>query len=138
MEDAVSTYEALVRDVVVANAEAITADLESARQDLRQSRSSTEANERRVIALEALVALVSAPKEQDAGSHTLHAAMEIVLQAAPEQMMRAGDIAREIERRRLYRMRDGRPVETQQIHARVGHYGDRFEKVGTRIRLRDS
>lgn len=133
-----STYEALVRDVVAANAEEITADLESAVRELRQSRSSTEAHERRVIALEALLGLVSAPKDQDAGSHTLHAAMEIVLQAAPEQMMRAGDIAREIERQRLYRMRDGRPVETQQIHARVGHYGDRFEKVGTFIKLRGS
>ena len=27
-------------------------------------------------------------------------------------------------------MRDGRPVEPQQINARVGHYPDRFEKVG--------
>jgi hypothetical protein len=130
-----STYEALVREVVVANAEEIAADLESARQELRQSRSSTEAHERRVIALQALVALVSAPKEQDARSHTLHAAMEIVLQAAPERMMRAGDIAREIERQRLYRMRDGRVVEAQQIHARVGHYPDTFRREATSIKL---
>jgi hypothetical protein len=134
----VSTYEALVREVVEAKAEEIAADLEFARQELRLSRLSAEAHERRVFALEALVALAPAPKEQDAGSHTLHAAMEMVLQTAPEQMMRAGDIAREIERRRLYRMRDGRPVETQQIRARVGHYGDRFKKVGTFIKLRIS
>lgn len=34
-------------------------------------------------------------------------------------------------------MRDGRPVEPQQVHARVGHYPDLFEKVGTFIKLRD-
>ena len=33
-------------------------------------------------------------------------------------------------------MRDGRPVEAQQIHARVGHYGHIFERWGTFIGLR--
>jgi hypothetical protein len=34
-------------------------------------------------------------------------------------------------------MRDGRPVEAQQIHARVGHYPNLFAKEGTFIKLAD-
>ena len=66
---------------------------------------------------------------------TLHDAMAAVLERAPGQMMRAGDIAAEIERRGLYRMQNGRPVEAQQIRARVGHYGERLTKEGTFIKL---
>jgi hypothetical protein len=33
-------------------------------------------------------------------------------------------------------MRDGRPVETQQIHARVGNYESLFEREGTFIKLK--
>jgi hypothetical protein len=66
---------------------------------------------------------------------TLHAAMRKVLQDSPVGMMRAADIASEIERHRLYRMRDGRPVEAQQIHARVGQYPDDFRREGTFIKL---
>jgi hypothetical protein len=61
--------------------------------------------------------------------------MAEVLRSAPAGMLRAGDLAAGIERRRLYRMRDGRPVEAQQIHARVGHYPHLFAKEGTFIRL---
>ena len=68
---------------------------------------------------------------------TLHDAMEVVLRDAAHGM-RAGDLASEITRRRLYRMRDGRPVEAQQIHARVGNYPHLFKKVGTFIHLADS
>jgi hypothetical protein len=68
---------------------------------------------------------------------TLHDAMAEVLRGEPGRMLRAGDLAREIERRRLYRMRDGRPVESQQIHARVNHYDEVFTKEGTFIKLID-
>ncbi|MDQ6525533.1 hypothetical protein RB608_18080 [Nocardioides sp. LHD-245] len=67
---------------------------------------------------------------------TLHAAMAEVLKTAPERMMRASDLAAAIERRGLYKMRDGRPVEAQQIHARVGHYREMFTKDGTFIKLK--
>jgi len=33
-------------------------------------------------------------------------------------------------------MRDGRKVEAQQIHARVGHYPELFEREGTFIKLK--
>ena len=129
-------YEALLKGVVDTHIDEIEADLERAQHELRNARSNLESHEGRVSSLQVLVDLTSSRPPQESGSLTLHDAMAVVLEAAPEHMMRAGDIAKEIERRRLYRMRDGRPVEAQQIHARVGHYGDRFEKEGTFIRLR--
>jgi hypothetical protein len=61
--------------------------------------------------------------------------MQQVLQNDHDGRMRAGALASEINRLNLYRMRDGRPVEAQQIHARVGHYPDWFTKEGTLIKL---
>jgi hypothetical protein len=66
---------------------------------------------------------------------SLHEAMVQVLRAAPYRMLRAGDLAAEINAQRLYRMRDGRPVEAQQLHARVGQYPHLFTKEGTFIKL---
>jgi hypothetical protein len=60
----------------------------------------------------------------------------MVLKDAPNRMMRPADLGAAIHARGLYRMRDGRPVETQQIHARVGNYGHLFEREGTFIKLR--
>jgi hypothetical protein len=67
---------------------------------------------------------------------TLHDAMLIVLQAAPEHRMRAADLVVEITRRDLYRMQDGRAVQPQQIHARVGHHWTLFIREGNFIKLR--
>ncbi len=64
--------------------------------------------------------------------------MAEVLRMAPQYKMRPVDLATEINRRGLYTMRDGRPIETQQIHARVGNYPDMFERDGAFIRLRES
>ncbi len=69
---------------------------------------------------------------------TLHEAMAEVLRTTHEHMLRAGDLAAEVDRCGLYKMRDGRPVEAQQIHARVGHYQHLFTKVGTFITLAES
>jgi hypothetical protein len=66
-----------------------------------------------------------------------HGAMAEVLRTAPQFKMRPVDLAAEINRRDLYRMRDGRPIETQQIHARTGNYPDRFERDGPFIRLKE-
>lgn len=71
----------------------------------------------------------------DSQGLTLHEAMAIVLKDAPGGMMRAGDLAAQVNGRGLYRMRDGRPVEAQQIHARVGQYPHVFNKQGTFITL---
>jgi hypothetical protein len=54
-----------------------------------------------------------------------------VLTESPEGKLRAGEIIAEIDRRGLYRMRDGRLPESQQIHARASHYPDLFDKDGS-------
>lgn len=127
-----------VRSVVAAHVDEITGDLDRARRDLAQRKGEVLGLERRVAELEGLLALVEPVSDIEAiaagDGLTLHDAMVVVLRDA-EHGLRAGDLAAEINRRRLYRMRDGRPVEAQQIHARVGNYGHLFKKVGTFIVL---
>lgn len=86
-----------------------------------------------------LVAQVTdASSEEVSERVTLHEAMRTVLRSAPHKMLRAQDLAQAIAARGLYRMRDGRPVEAQQIHARVGHYPELFKREGTFIKLVDA
>lgn len=130
-------YVSEVEKIVTAHREEIEHDLAQARNAVARSRDEIAEWERRAAALEWLLTQVgdgSAPNRVD---HTLHEAMAVVLQSVPERMMRAGDLAAEIDRRGLYKMRDGRPVESQQIHARVGHYPRLFRKEGTFITLAD-
>ena len=68
------------------------------------------------------------------GQTTLHEAMSTVLRAGGRPM-RAPEIAEEINKRHLYRMRDGRPVHPQQIHARVYHYPQLFTRGEGQISL---
>jgi hypothetical protein len=51
--------------------------------------------------------------------------------------MRPVDLAAEINRRGLYRMRDGRPIKTQQIRTRTGNHPEMFERDGAFIRLKE-
>jgi hypothetical protein len=66
---------------------------------------------------------------------TLHDAMVEVLKTAPGRRMKPAHLAAEIERKGLYRMRDGRSVETQQIHARANNYPQLFKRAGSMIEL---
>jgi hypothetical protein len=129
-----------LRSVAAARREEIEADLDRARRGLARNSADRLELERARIVAEALLALLdevdgSAAERHTTGALTLHEAMAEVLRDAPAGMMRAGDLAAEVNRRQLYRMRDGRPVEPQQIHARIGHYGHWFEKEGTFIKL---
>lgn len=63
---------------------------------------------------------------RSAAGGTLHDAMIAVLRQAPDGRLTAGQLAEEINRRGLYRMRDGRPVAPAQIHARARNYGHLF------------
>ena len=56
------------------------------------------------------------------GELTLHEAMTLVLQRTPDGRLPAAELASEINRRGLYRMRGGRPVQPGQIHARARNY----------------
>src|SRR5690349_16593578 len=124
-----SEYEALVGSVAHQHRDEITADLHRARADVSRSAGALKEAQDRVAAYSGLLALAdrfAGDQNPVASQTTLHEAMAEVLKGAPEQMMRPGHLAEEIERRGLYRMRDGRPVEKQQVHARVGNYPDLF------------
>lgn len=116
-------------------------DFESELADARAFRSEAEAAfaaaDREVATLEAILAMASpATEHTEPGERTtLHEAMRKVLLTAPGRRMLAAELAKSIDERGLYKMRDGRPVEAQQIHARVGHYGHMFERDGQGIRL---
>ena len=132
------SYLADVSRVVIANEQELRADLHQAQRALQRSKLESAELERQVEVIEALLELAAAPVATPAGDGmTLHKAMALVIGESPQQMLRAADLAAEINRRRLYRMRDGRPVEAQQIHARVGHYPDVFQREGTFIKLAD-
>lgn len=66
----------------------------------------------------------------------LHEAIELVL-ADAGRPLHVSDIAAEISRRGLYERRDGRPIPTNQIHARIAKplYRDRFEVADGVVRL---
>jgi hypothetical protein len=130
-------YREDVAKVVAAHEYEIEADLIKARQIRDRAIVDLAEAERQVASFEALLAFIrDADVEPEAPEKmTLHAAMRKVLEDSQVGRMRAADIAAEIERRRLYRMRDGRPVEAQQIHARVGHYPNDFGKEGPFIKL---
>lgn len=79
---------------------------------------------------------VASPSPTANGPHsgaymTLHDAMHKVIRESPDRRLRAGEIIAEIERQGLYRMRDGRVPESQQIHARANHYPHLFQKDGS-------
>lgn len=126
-----------IREVVTANVDEIRGDLDRTRVALRHARSEVSELERRVASFEGLLELIdqTSVTSGDGSGMTLHAAMVHVLRSSPDGMLRAGDLAAEIDRSGLYKMRDGRPVESQQIHARVGNYPHLFTKVGTFIKL---
>lgn len=120
-------------------------DLDHALSELKRNAKERSELESRIALTEQLLGLVrsgdgpsDARSPDDARGMTLHDAMVLVLRESDLGMLRAGDIAQEIDRRHLYRMRDGRPVEAQQIHARTGHYPHLFQKEGTFIKLAES
>lgn len=133
-------YGEEVASVVAARRHEVEADLAAAQRVVESLRAQLGDAERRVQSYEALLAfdadVVRLRTEVAVGHVTLHVAMQMVLKDAPNRMMRPADLASAIHARGLYRMRDGRPVETQQIHARAGNYEDLFEREGTFIKLK--
>lgn len=136
------SYAAAIARIGADHREQIAVDLQHARQDRANARDTLDLAERRVLVLEALLEIGGEPPSGSGPTDpqtppsapdrkmTLHAAMHKVLNESPERKLRAGDIIAEIGRRGLYRMRDGRLPESQQIHARASHYPDLFGKDG--------
>ena len=123
-------------------------EVEAALAEARGSRDSLTAAlrnaEREVILLEELLAPGrgpvatpvasggSIPGQPKPGAYmTLHDAMHKVIKESPERRLRAAEILAEIERQGLYRMRDGRMPESQQIHARANNYPHLFANEGS-------
>ena len=126
-------------DVVSRHAQELRSRIDRDRHLLEEQRAETAEIERRLAAEEWLLeSSVERSPTREALRLTGHGAMAEVLRTAPQYKMRPVDLAAEINRRGLYRMRDGRPLETQQIHARVGNYPDMFERDDSFIRLRES
>ena len=69
---------------------------------------------------------------------TLHEALAHVLRERGNEWTSARELADEVNTHGLYVKRDGRPVEVNQVHARVKNYPQLFEKNGSQIRLRES
>jgi hypothetical protein len=116
-------YLALVGQVVTAHRDEIERDLATARRVRGQSELDLADANRQITSFEFLLSLVEGGIPVADERTTLHEAMRKVLESAPGRRMPATELAREINRRALYKMRDGRPVEPQQIHARAGNYG---------------
>lgn len=131
-------FRTVIADAVAASQPEVEAALASARTAHARATGEARELERTITMLEGVLELARAGGADDpaSASLTLHEAMREVLQGAPMRMMRAHDLAAEIDHRRLYRMRDGRAVEPQQIHARTGNYTDLFEREGTFIKLK--
>jgi hypothetical protein len=110
--------------------------LTKARTEL-QELEDREAELKRQIA-EAELALGETHEAPAGGAQlTLHEALVHVLRESGSQGLTARELADAVNRRRLYRKRDGSPVEVNQIQARVNNYGSLFTKDGTAIRLRE-
>ena len=95
-----------------------------------------------VSSIRAALATLSADKTPEPpapsvpGHLTLHDAMAQVLRHHGKDGLTARELADEINEQRLYRKRDGSPVEINQVHARTNNYSQLFEKDRGRIRLR--
>jgi hypothetical protein len=124
-------------DVVSRQAHELRSRIDRDRRLLEEQRTETAQIERRLAAEEWLLeSSADQPPTRQTLPLTAHHAMAEVLRTAPQRKMRPVDLAAEVNRRGLYKMRDGRPLETQQIHARVGNYPDLFERDGAFIKLR--
>ncbi len=65
----------------------------------------------------------------------LHEAIAKVLREK-KNLMTAQELADVINSRKLYRRKDGRDIEPQQISARVSNHPELFARVDGKIRLR--
>lgn len=77
-----------------------------------------------------------APPAAAASAMTLHEALARVLEDTGNEWMTARELSDEVNRRGLYRKRDGSPLEVNQVHARTNNYAALFEKNGPKIRLK--
>lgn len=114
----------------------ITEALESARAELAALRSRQAELEEQIAQAEASLATGGAPVA-DRERLTLHDALALVLRDGGNAWMTARQLADEVNRRGLYRKRDGSRLEVNQVQARTNNYAALFEREGVNIRLRE-
>lgn len=117
----------------------IQAGIDEAEAELRDLRDRAEELERLITKARQLLEGGTADLSATASGArlTLHEAIRVVLRERDNGPLSARELADEINKRQLYRKRDGSAVEINQIHARVNNYSSIFEKVGNGIRLRE-
>jgi hypothetical protein len=127
--------ERLTRALNSSRAE-IKAGIKEAERDLEQYRAKCK----EIEALIRRARLVLGEGEDltagNGGRLVLHDAMLRVLQENGGGPMRAPELADQINRKGLYRQRNGSPVPAHQIHARVYNYPNLFERTPAGIKAR--
>jgi hypothetical protein len=114
---------------------AIEDGLAEAREELEGLRVRETELEALIARAEAALGTAPGPGETE-GRMTLHEGLEYVLRENDNRWMTVQELADEVNRRALYRKKDGSAVEPNQVHARTKNYDALFEKDGPRIRLR--
>jgi hypothetical protein len=113
----------------------IEAGLVEAEKELAELRERERELEGLVARAKAALGAEPEPRRSDFERLTLHEAIALVLQENGNGWMTVRQLADEVNRRELYRKRDGSPVEPNQIHARAKNYTALFEKDGPLVRL---
>jgi hypothetical protein len=119
----------------------IRTELETGLMDAEAELMQLDARRSELVALiERAKAAIGLPRSpcpvEEARGQTLHEALAQILRENDNRWMTARELTDEVNRRRLYRKRDGSAVEVNQVHARTKNYEDVFEKSDGRIRLR--
>jgi hypothetical protein len=119
---------------------AIESGLVEARAELAELREREAKLEELIARAELALGGRSGDESDDAEGHgesrmTLHVALQQVLRENDNRWMSVRELSDEINRRALYRRKDGAEVEPNQVHARTKNYTKVFEKDGSQVRL---
>jgi hypothetical protein len=118
--------------------EALTeARAELATMDARRDELLQQITRRAILGGSPAIAATDGPAVAAEPRLTLHEALARVLEDGGNEWGTARELADAVNRRGLYRKRDGSPVEVNQVHARTNNYDKLFEKDGPRIRLKE-
>ncbi|MEY2553272.1 MAG: hypothetical protein QOC57_1132 [Ilumatobacteraceae bacterium] len=111
-------------------------------ETLATARAELDAVEQRRAQLIALIARTETmqdalrPDRSSSRQMTLHEALAFLIKEGSNRWVAIKDLAAAVNERRLYRKKDGSPVDVNQVHARINNYEYLFEKNGSRVRLR--
>src|SRR5215510_5278715 len=123
LDDALERSRQMVADAL-AEARAELATLEARRHELLDQIARAEA----ITGGGPPTTHATAPQHGGPERMTLHEALVRVLEDNGNEWMSARELADEVNRRGLYRKRDGTAVEVNQVHARAKNYDALFEK----------